>query len=60
MTSAMAPELRTLEAMKNEMVLRRELRQKMQDAQARHLEEYDALKRDQYKCLEKVSRASEL
>lgn len=60
MTSAMAPELRTLEAIKKEIALRPELHQRMQSAQERHLKEYDALKQDQYNSLEKVTLASDL
>ncbi|KAG0631535.1 hypothetical protein M758_1G261400 [Ceratodon purpureus] len=56
MTSAMAPELRTLEAIKKEIALRPELHQRMQSAQERHLKEYDALKQDQYNSLEKFFR----
>jgi uncharacterized protein YjaG (DUF416 family) len=60
MTSAVAPELRTLEAIKNELALRRELCRRMQEAQARHLRVYNALKRELYNCLKTVTLASKL
>lgn len=55
MSKVVAPELRALEAIKKEMALRVELRQRMQDANARHLKEYDAMKQEHYKTVEKVT-----
>jgi len=60
MASAMAPELRALEAIKKEIALRSELRQSMQEANERHLREYDAMKDEHNKTLEKVTLASEI
>jgi len=59
MVSSVAPELQALEAIKKEIALRHELRQSMQEANERHLREYNAMKEDHNKILVKVTLAFE-